>query len=261
MDPHDAPAPRTSVTLPQPCPDCGRSPPDSGGVAWHAPGCPWQARELTLRVLMSESLFAVGAVIWIYWRELPLSWTAEPWPLAVLAGLAAAVAVFAVALFIFYCAPDVPGVRSLRRVFREMRPMFSTLRMPHLILISVAAGVGEELFFRGALQTNSNWVVASICFGLAHVGGRDTLMYGVLAMAIGAGLSGLAAATGGLLAPIVAHAVYDAAALAFCRWGNHANPGAPAAPGDLDDREPTQGCRAAGDTQRRGCRGGGRGSP
>ena len=44
-------------------------------------------------------------------------------------------------------------------------------------------------------------------------------MYGVLVMAIGAGLSGLAAATGGLLAPIVAHTVYDAAALALRRRG------------------------------------------
>ena len=38
---------------------------------------------------------------------------------------------------------------------------------------------------------------------------------------MGAALGWLAAATGGLLAPIVAHALYDAAALVHIRWGRN----------------------------------------
>ena len=88
-----------------------------------------------------------------------------------------------------------------------------------MIVISVAAGVGEELLFRGALQAEAGLVTASIVFGLLHIGGRDTMVFGGWVMVMGAGLGGLAVATGGLLAPIVAHSAYDAAAIAYCRWG------------------------------------------
>jgi hypothetical protein len=83
--------------------------------------------------------------------------------------------------------------------------------------VSLAAGLGEELLFRGAVQAEFGVVVASLLFGLAHVGGRDSFVFGVWVAVMGFGLGGLAYVGGGLLAPVVAHVVYDAAAIGYIR--------------------------------------------
>jgi membrane protease YdiL (CAAX protease family) len=99
-----------------------------------------------------------------------------------------------------------------------------SLRPVELIAISLAAGVGEELLLRGWLL---GWiagpdpmsspvmlvvglVVSSVAFGLMH---PITPAYVVIATLIGFYFGLLAIATGNLLVPIVAHAVYDAAHL------------------------------------------------
>ena len=70
------------------------------------------AGQLSLLALVAESLLAVGAVIWIRWRAIPFSWTGEPWPLAVLAGLGAAGALAAVNLAVVVSRTR-PGGRAL----------------------------------------------------------------------------------------------------------------------------------------------------
>lgn len=76
------------------------------------------------------------------------------------------------------------------------------------IALSVAAGVSEEIFFRGFLQARLGIVVASLLFSCAHLG------YGQPAMLIGLTLLSFAFAfivrwRGNVLAVIVAHAVFD----------------------------------------------------
>lgn len=178
------------------------------------------AGQLTTLAIAGESLLAVGAAAWIRWRALPAAWADVSRSLAVLAGLAAAAVLVALNLALLCRAPDVASVRSIRRLYRDtLRPLFATVGLRDVLVISIAAGVGEELLFRGALQAEAGLAVASVVFGLLHVGGRDTVVFGAWVMVMGAGLGWLAVVTGGLLAPIVAHSVYDAAAIAYCRWG------------------------------------------
>ena len=178
------------------------------------------AGQLTALAIAGESLLAAVAAVWIRWRALPAAWAAGSRALAGLVGLAAAAVLLAANLALLCRAPDVPGVRSVRRLYRDtLRPLFATVGLRDVVVISVAAGVGEELLFRGALQAEAGLAVASVVFGFFHIGGRDTVAFGAWVMVMGAGLGWLAVATGGLLAPIVAHGVYDAAAIAFCRWG------------------------------------------
>lgn len=178
------------------------------------------AGQLTTLAVAGESLLAVGAAAWICLRAIPASWTGGSWVVAALAGLAAAAVLVAVNLALLCRAPDVAGVRSVRRLYRDtLRPLFATVGLRDVVVISVAAGVGEELLFRGALQAEAGLAAASVVFGLLHIGGRDTVVFGVWVMVMGAGLGWLAVVTGGLLAPIVAHGVYDAVAIAYCRWG------------------------------------------
>lgn len=185
------------------------------------------AGELLALALAGESLLALLALAWSRVRDLPLRAGAGPWIGHAAAGAASAAALAAVNWWILRRAPAVRVVRALRRVFREvLDPLFANVGMREVVVVSLAAGIGEELAFRGALQPEIGLIPASLVFGALHTGGRGTLVFGAWAAVMGAALGGLAAATGGLLAPVVAHALYDAAALA---WIRHRRVRAPAA--------------------------------
>jgi hypothetical protein len=107
-------------------------------------------------------------------------------------------------------------------LWNDVRPLFARLSFGEMALISLAAGVGEELLFRGLVQfglaraiDGSSGVVvgvaiASVMFALAHA---MTTSYAVLAGATSVYLGAIFLATGNLLTPIVAHGAYDLFAL------------------------------------------------
>lgn len=118
-------------------------------------------------------------------------------------------------------------VRELERITDEgMMKTLLELRPLELIVISICAGIGEELLFRGwlmcwlaegasATTTPENaliiaLIVSSIIFGLFH---PITRLYVVLATLIGLYFGALLIYTENLLVPIVAHAAYDAVQL------------------------------------------------
>jgi membrane protease YdiL (CAAX protease family) len=114
---------------------------------------------------------------------------------------------------------------NLRRVVdRILVPMFRDCRPLELLVISVLAGLGEEMLFRGVLQEAvSGWigppagpwaglVAAAFLFGLLH---PLTPTYAVLAGLIGLYLGWLWMLTANLLVPITAHAAYDFLALMY----------------------------------------------
>ena len=82
------------------------------------------------------------------------------------------------------------------------------------------AGLGEELLFRGVIQSwlvseTNLWLglaVTSILFGLAHFISRT---YAVYAAVVGAYLGWLFIAFDNLLVPILTHAAYDFFALVY----------------------------------------------
>lgn len=120
-------------------------------------------------------------------------------------------------------------IRELERLADDgMIKALLQLRPTELIVISICAGIGEELLFRGWLM---QWlvegaaatpgtsapvalgvalVVSSIIFGLFH---PITRLYVVLATLMGLYFGGLLIYTGNLLVPISAHATYDAVQL------------------------------------------------
>ena len=113
-------------------------------------------------------------------------------------------------------------VDGVRAVYHEVLvPLFSRFDTASIIIVGAVAGIGEEWLFRGIVQPLFGWIVASILFGLAHVGAKNMWPFGVWASGMGFVLGGLAFLTGGLTAPIVAHGVYDMLALAYIRRGAH----------------------------------------
>src|SRR5262249_43797869 len=101
----------------------------------------------------------------------------------------------------------------------QLRPLLAPCTLLDLAGISVLAGFGEEMFFRGVCQaTLAKWTgwpwlglaLASVLFGVAHA---ITLTYAVLAAAMGAWLGWLWLWCDNLLPAILAHALYDFVAL------------------------------------------------
>lgn len=118
---------------------------------------------------------------------------------------------------------DLRPVRGLRALMqRRILPMFAESSTLELAAVSLAAGLGEELLFRGLVQDGiakfvggsaalpAGLIGASILFGLGHAA---TPAYGFLAFGMSLYLCGLYEFTDSLLAPIIAHAAYDFVAL------------------------------------------------
>jgi hypothetical protein len=112
------------------------------------------------------------------------------------------------------------------------RPLFRPCTLLDLALISLLAGVGEEMLFRGVLQGAIGrwlgpWVglaVAGSLFGLAHL---ITPTYAVMAALFGFYLGWLWMVNGNLLTAITAHALYDFLALVYLVRGPSAAKGLP----------------------------------
>jgi len=114
-----------------------------------------------------------------------------------------------------------PSPAVIRQFLEHVvRPIFGAWSISQLAIISIFAGICEEVLFRGVIQggltrvvgTAGAIVVSSIAFGLAHPINRP---YVVAATAIGVYFGVLFAVTGNLLTPIVTHAVYDFCALIY----------------------------------------------
>ncbi len=103
---------------------------------------------------------------------------------------------------------------------RVLLPLVGGWSLLQLTVISALAGLCEESLFRGAIQrglthsvgTGAALVLASAAFGCAHL---ITWTYAIIAALIGGYLGSLWIWTGNLLTPMIAHAVYDLAALLY----------------------------------------------
>ena len=94
---------------------------------------------------------------------------------------------------------------------RVLARALGPLSIWNCVVLALASGVAEEAFFRGALQPRVGYLGASVLFGLAHfVPRREFLPWTAFSVAAGFLLGGLFAATGNLLAPVVAHVLINA---------------------------------------------------
>lgn len=82
------------------------------------------------------------------------------------------------------------------------------------LLVSVSAGVGEEIFFRGLLQRWLGWFGQAAVFGLAHFGSGYLVSF-FAAFGVGALFGFLRQRGWSLWALIVGHAVYDMTLFTF----------------------------------------------
>ena len=154
-------------------------------------------------------LLVVAAAIWCGLRNMDLP-LLGPRPLSgLLLGCATAVATVTLSLAVYRLVP------LARKLAEELAPnLVDRADRTGLVLVALFSGVGEEVFFRGAVQQEFGIVIASVAFGLAHVGpDRRYLLWTAWAAVAGVIFGVLFEASGGLLAPVTAHAAHNAATL------------------------------------------------
>lgn len=163
-------------------------------------------RFVTFAALFYGSLTLV-AVVWATLRGFDLRLAVDSLSLAL--GIMSPLVTVSLGLLAYRLLP------VLRTIAEELAPrLLEGTSRGTLVLISVLSGVGEEVFFRGAVQQEFGLVVASILFGVVHVGpDRRYLVWTVWALLAGFLFGVLYDVTGGLLAPILAHAGHNAATL------------------------------------------------
>jgi len=194
---------------------------------------PWR---MTLVALAFEGGLGAlaSAVGWLlnHRAAVGMQFTAESAPrqlVAIVWGLAATLPLL-VALLLLDRFPIGP-IQSVKDVARELiERMFRGASVLHLAVISLAAGCGEELLFRGLAQAGlarliggeaGPWAalaIASVLFGVCH---WLNTTYAILAMLAGLYFGYLLVLTGNLWTPIMAHAAYDFIALLYLVRPNH----------------------------------------
>ena len=109
-------------------------------------------------------------------------------------------------------------------VDKQLAPLFVETRLWELALIALAAGWGEELLFRGWLQTLVTrnipgdaglWIgvlLSAAIFGMCH---WITPAYALLVLLAGMYLGILFVASGNILTSVTTHALYDFVALVW----------------------------------------------
>lgn len=112
-------------------------------------------------------------------------------------------------------------VLELRQLMESaLIPLFRNAPAGTVFLVSLLAGVGEELLFRGVIQGGLEgligaWpalILASVIFGALHA---LTRAYFIIATLMGLYLGWIYMETGNLLTPILIHFLYDWIVLRF----------------------------------------------
>jgi membrane protease YdiL (CAAX protease family) len=180
-------------------------------------------RPMSLRLKLLFLALLVEGAAFILALFLARHWGIALFPLTehllrdLLIGTAAAAIPFA--LFCFTVsdkAEAIPLLGSLRKMVRgEIKAVFASATVLDICLISLWAGLAEELLFRGVIQARWGLIAASVLFGVLHF---VTPAYALLAMVIGFYIGLVYHFFQSLLIPIQLHAIYDFGALLYLRY-------------------------------------------
>lgn len=144
---------------------------------------------------------------WTWFGGLGLS----VWLLGILIGVLSYLASFTVSRLAYF------EQSSLREILNNLHRMFGHFTWLQIILVSLLAGIGEELLMRGLLQSGLQQalgvtpaiVLTALVFGALHF---MNLTYMVLTFVIGLVFGLIFYWSNSLLLVMVAHAVYDVCA-------------------------------------------------
>lgn len=177
-----------------------------------------RSRMSALTALLFQGSIGVVGLILIWLFAIPVSMGGLSWFQSLAGGVLGALGTYGVLLLLSH----IPGLfpDTMDRQMRGLHRFASEFGWLVLVALSIVAGVGEELLFRGAVQ---GWlagnvgepvaiVVASLLFGLVHY---ISFTYFLVATGLGLLLGSVYAISGNIALVMIWHAVYDMVAL-YC---------------------------------------------
>ena len=176
------------------------------------PWLPWLgAAYLGMGVIGAGACYATGRSPWSQQPWLP-TFGLEAVVVSVILGAASG------ALVVIASRSLEKNATWARALGDKLRPLVRHQSAAALAAMAVAAGVCEEVFFRGWLAQVAGVAISSLAFGLPHqVKGAGRIGWIVSAIALGAWMATLYRMTGQLIGPIIAHTLINAVNLFHLR--------------------------------------------
>lgn len=165
------------------------------------------------------AILAVAAWTWIHFtsstRNLRL-WRSEHVARDAAAGIGSGLAVVALVQL------AAARVRKFRSMEDEFRGALGALPPAMIPVLAFASAIGEEYFFRGALQTHLGIWIQAAAFGLLHWPLNDRMIaWPFFAAAAGLLFGALTLWTGNLWPAVLAHATINQINLTVITMGDH----------------------------------------
>jgi membrane protease YdiL (CAAX protease family) len=174
--------------------------------------------------LVLEGLLVVVFFVWSWLRGYSI--TSLPSVSDILLGLLYAALLFSLNFSLLFLERSLrlrgsQALVSIRVLFDHYcKPLADSLRIPDMIVVSLAAGVGEELFFRVVLQEEFGFIIANVLFAVLHFGFASwrfavpLLVY----FLIGCLFSLQLYLHQSVCLLVITHALYDFIALCWLKW-------------------------------------------
>jgi len=176
-------------------------------------------KELVLTVITIESLLLLLAFTWAYFAQInPFHNIKTDFKDIIFAVLCSILLLTVNFLVINVFSKYVAIFKYLKEAYNEITPVAANVTFPGALIIAIFSGFAEEFLFRGILQIQFGIIIASIIFGMFHIGSKKTVWYGIYAVLIGFYLGWLYYITGNLLVPIIVHCLNNFLALFYMRY-------------------------------------------
>lgn len=152
-------------------------------------------------------LFA--AVVWGALRDgANIFWPREDAPLPAFLGIF--LGLLLAALVILFTRWSIRALPLMRDLGQDFKALLGPMRTRDILIVSACSSIGEEAFFRAAMQPSAGLLVTGLVFGLLHFGpiGRFSV-WTLSALVMGYALGGIYALTGDLFSVIAAHFIVN----------------------------------------------------
>jgi hypothetical protein len=187
-------------------------------------------------IAVAFELFLIPSAWFLAWiwrgESIPsATWEKDTLPIALLLTLPL---IAVLALTVWTPLRKLPPLKRMHAVVRRiLGKALVRLQVWQVLAVAIAAGVGEEVLFRGALQPRLGPIFSNVVFGVLH---WLTPTYAIFAFLMGSYLSWAYERWPNLAIPILVHALYDAAALLVLR--HQLRREADLEGGSVDDKSP-----------------------
>jgi membrane protease YdiL (CAAX protease family) len=179
-------------------------------------GPPPRLRKFGFSFVATQTVILLLGIGLVYFLKIPLKWSFDKNQIAT----ALIFSLPMLLLGILFTSPVGLGVDFIRKIFDRisesaMGPFIQFAPTWALGLVSLLAGFGEEILFRGVLQAKAGLVISACIFGLCHF---VTFSFFAIATVIGGYFGAVYLWTGqNILAPVIIHALYDFVVLLLMR--------------------------------------------